>query len=361
MMLRNLVYYLGALAAFAIGVRGQESTGPVGGGYGYTVVSYDAASNTVTVNAETDVDDDIYYTPQVDTTVKNNEGYLFASGDYRSPCTNITDSGYASTSCTIANANANDVYAAISVHRLSAEVTDYDEGINDSRYYDADGFNSFESLDLDSPFGEYYDPPYLLQHTSTQTISLGKSNDSDSAGKRAACGDVRDTIIQEYITKKATFTMISCSDFAASNTYTSPGGFSFLQLAPTQTTGYGQFPVIQSYMATYLRNVFSWLGSQPAIDSGYRNPVKEASVGHYYPNSRHMAGDAVDLDTRGSQSTYILQRTGGLKQLACVEPVDLNEGPQRDYLHAHLDWRTHAPSTGHFAGPGKCPPKWTDQ
>jgi hypothetical protein len=153
--------------------------------------------------------------------------------------------------------------------------------------------------------------------------------------------------------------MITCGDFSWINTYTNPGGFTFLQLAPTQTTGYGQFAVIQRYMANNLRNVFNSVGGSPTISSGYRNPAKEASVGTYYPNSRHMAGDAVDLNA-GNQTIYNQQRGYGIQYQGCVEPVNLTHGPQKDYNHTHIDWRTQATANGavHFQGPNSCPPLW---
>jgi hypothetical protein len=345
----------------------EEDPTAAGGGYGYTVVNYDPSSNTVTIYAETDDDDESYYSPAVDTAVFNNEGYLFTSGDSSSPCPGGTqasdgaDGDVASVTCTINNPNQNDVYTANSVHSLVAYVSDYDEGEQDNDYYDIDGYDSFASLDMSAPFGDYYDPPYLLQHPKTQRIPLGKTTDSDSTGAKAACGDVRDQIIAEYVSKTTptTFTMIDCSDFQAAATYLN-SDFTFLELAPTQTTGYNQFAVIQGYMTDYLGDVFTDLGDSPSITSGYRNPAKEATVGTYYPNSRHMAGDAVDLDTGASSTVYAQQRTAGLDNSACVEPVDVNKGPQKDYNHTHLDWRTEATPNGasHFAGPISCPPKW---
>jgi hypothetical protein len=346
----------------------QETSGSAGGGYGYTSVNYDSSSNTVTIYAETVVDDDTYYSPAVDTAVNDNEGYLFTSGSSTSPCPGGTaasegsDTDISSVTCTINNANRNDIYAANTSHTAVTYVTDYEEGINDSRNYDIDGYNSFAPLNMSAPFGDYYDPPFVLQHTSSKRLPLGKTSASDSTGARSACGDVRDQIIAEYLskTRPTTFTMITCSDFAWINTYTNPGGFTFLQLAPTQSTGYGQFAVLQKYMALNLRNVFNSLGGGPTINSGYRNPAKEASVGTYYPNSRHMAGDAVDLATGNSQNTYTQQRNAGIQYSGCVEPVDLVHGPQTNYNHTHIDWRSQATPNGavHFAGPSSCPPKW---
>lgn len=303
----------------------------------------------------------------MDTAVNNNEGYLFTSGSSTSPCPGGTaasegsDTNVSSVTCTINNANRNDVYTANTSHTAVTYVTDYQEGIRDNLNYDIDGYNSFAPLDMSAPFGDYYDPSFVLQHTSSKRLPLGKTTGSDSTGAPSACGDVRDQIIAEYLskTRPTTFTMITCSDFVWINTYTDPGGFTFLQLAPTQTTGYGEFAVLQEYMAVNLRSVFDAVGNSPHINSGYRNPAKEAAQKTYYANSRHMAGDAVDL-AAGNQAIYNQQRTAGLQYHGCVEPVDATHGPQYNYADTHIDWRTQATPNGavHFAGPGSCPPKW---
>jgi hypothetical protein len=289
---------------------------------------------------------------------------LFSSGASNSPCPGGTaasegsDTDTVSVTCTINNANRNDVYTAFSAHTVVAYVTDYQEGVNDSKYYDNDGYESFGPLDESTTYGDWYDPPYMVYHTTLQRLPLGHTTASDSTGTRSACGDVRDQLINEYIVSPGTtFTMITCSDFVASTGYTSPGGFTFLQLAPTQTTGHGVYAVLQSYMANNLRTVFNTLGNSPGINSGYRNPALEKTMGKYYPNSRHMAGDAADLSA-GSTSTYNLQRSAGLSAGGCVEPVDTKNGPQYNYADTHIDWRTKAASIGHIAGPSSCPPKW---
>ncbi len=189
----------------------------------------------------------------------------------------------------------------------------------------------------------------------SSNLYLGKTIASDSTSTPTACGDVRDQIIKEYKDESASFHPV-CSDFNWIRTWPSIGQFEFLTLTPTQSTGYGQWALIQSYMATNLRAAFDYLGTSPTITSGYRNPVKEASVGRFYPNSRHMAGDAVDLRTGGNQNVYIQQQGAGHKKHGCVEPVDLTHGPQTDYNHTHIDWRTLG--SGHFLGPKVCPRGW---
>jgi hypothetical protein len=356
----------------AAGLLAQESeAGNVGGGYGYTTVQFDSSTKTITVYAETDVDDDSYYSPAVDTAVSNKEGYLFTSGDSSSPCPGGTaasegsDSDTVSITCTIDNAKANDVYSATSVHTAVVYISDRQEGYNDSNYYDTDGYSAFAALDLSSPYADFYDPAYVLEHTKSQRLPLGKTNDAASTGPPAtACGDVRDKVIAEYTapTSLTVFTQINCGDFSAASTWPDPYNFTFSELTPTQTTGAGQFAVIQDYLPNYLNSVFNALGSDPFINSGYRNPAKEASLagGHrFYPDSRHMAGDAVDLDNYGNnQNIYLEFRTAGKDNDGCVEPVDPVHGPQTNYKDTHIDWRTEADPNGHFQGQLSCPRGW---
>lgn len=238
---------------------------------------------------------------------------------------------------------------------MQVYLVDYVEG-RQYNYDDIYGFNSFASLDLSSSLGQVYMPPFYEVIVKSTRLSLGKTIASRTASPPPVCGDVRDQILQEYYVKPRASFFPLCSDFTSSVNWQYPGGFSFLTLAPTQSTGYGQWAVIQPYMANNLRSVFNDLGNLPDITSGYRNPAKEASVGRYFPNSRHMAGDAVDLRTEGSQETYSRQQAAGHQEHGCVEPVNPKDGPQMDYNHTHIDWRTFG--SGKFPGPPSCPGGW---
>ncbi len=333
----------------------QDFSDDLGGAYGYTSVIYDPSTGTLTVYAETDADgyNYDYYSPGLEMYMNDNNGYVLNSSDPR--CSQDTDgASYASVSCSI-QAKANDNYTAVTNHWLSTYVVDYVEGGN-YYYDDAYGFSTFAPLNSESPFGQVYAPPFIFYNVKYQNQNLGRTTDSASTAKPAVCGDARDQIIKEYFSYKSTFHPV-CSDVSWINSWPDTGNFAFLTLTPTQDTGYGQFAILQSYMANNLRSVFNKLGNSPSITSGYRNPHHEfCCAGHYYPDSRHMAGDAIDLGTNGARNTYVNQAAAAHQATGCVEPVDSLHGPQTDYNHTHIDWRTLG--SGNFSGPKSCPRNW---
>lgn len=183
---------------------------------------------------------------------------------------------------------------------------------------------------------------------------LGQTSASAATAAPAACGDVRDTLIAEYTRDQAVYHPV-CSDFSAAATWPGTGGFTFAQLTPGQTTGAGQFAVLQSYMCTNLQAVFNSIGFSTQIDQagGYRNPDVEKMQRVYYNDSRHMAGDAADISTSGQgQNGYYAEVAAGHAKGACAEPLK----NQTTSVYTHLDWRKLG--TGTFLGPNHCPVGW---
>lgn len=76
----------------------------------------------------------------------------------------------------------------------------------------------------------------------------------------------------------------------------------------------------------------------PALDSGYRTPTYNASLGGA-AQSRHMFGDAADLDA-GDNSTIFNQLTAAANNAGAnyVEPNSMLKTP---YSHVHADWRNY--------------------
>jgi hypothetical protein len=266
------------------------------------------------------------------------------------------EESYNDFSCSF-TASSGHTYQATSQHGVANVVTDPGEGGGSTAYYDSDGYSTFAEDDLSSPFGEEYDPPYVEYTTRTQIMHLGQTSASDVAKAHAACGDQRDTLIAEY-TKYVVVYQPFCTDFFAAATWPNTAGFTFAQLTPGQTTGSGQFAVLQSYMCTNLRAVFNTLAFSTQVNNagGYRNPALEAAQKVYYNNSRHMAGDAADISTSGQGTTGYNTVRAAAKSVAggkaCVEPLK----KQGTNAYTHLDWRLLG--TGTFIGPSSCPPGW---
>lgn len=85
-------------------------------------------------------------------------------------------------------------------------------------------------------------------------------------------------------------------------------------------------------------------GSTPGFNSGYRNPAHNAIVSGAQ-NSRHVYGDAVDLDTPTAPNNSLYDSLrfiakSGACEVSCVEPRSMSPS------HFHSDYR------------GACPTGW---
>ncbi len=77
-------------------------------------------------------------------------------------------------------------------------------------------------------------------------------------------------------------------------------------------------------------------GSSRTITSAYRNPVRNASLGGA-PDSRHLYGDAADLQTDGTSSNWTTMYDD-----AYTAGADYREpSTQSGYGHVRADWRYH--------------------
>ena len=194
------------------GIKAQDDDyGGDDGAYGYTSVEYDASTNTISVYAETDIGTDGAYYNGVYLNTRFSDattGQLLAhSNVYNANCQQDNSVGEATNyfACSF-TANPGDTYQAVSQHGLSMAVSDAPENNPDYEYYDACGYSTFAQDDLSAPFAEEYIPPYFAEETRRANLPLGTTNDSAVAGDPATCGDVRDTLIQEYISYASVYT-----------------------------------------------------------------------------------------------------------------------------------------------------------
>jgi hypothetical protein len=151
----------------------------------------------------------------------------------------------------------------------------------------------------------------------------------------ATCGDERDEIIQEYVDEGVDLKP-ECSDFTQTAhsayfthqelTVKEPHFWALVREPLTLDTGSG-------YGLDKWRDAY---GSARKINSGYRSPKKNASIGGA-KLSRHMHGDAADLNNdSGSDSEYAAMKTAA--QSAQADYIEPETGPCKKVC-VHADWR----------------------
>lgn len=152
---------------------------------GFTDVSYDDSTNTVTAYAETDADYDLWcdYEAYVYLSVTDDSGNVLAYGSHR----DIEGYGYASIMFQFAG-SPDTTYSGVGTHRLYANLYDdywdYDyypyRHIYD--YYDDWYFSYFEGMGIDYPWYYYfYSPGYTYFTRRSRLISVGTTHSYDSA------------------------------------------------------------------------------------------------------------------------------------------------------------------------------------
>jgi hypothetical protein len=229
------------------------------------------------------------------------------------------------------NATPNTTYNLVGGHQAWLEITDPCTGCQYVDYYD---YDAYASLGIDVPYEEEFDPQ-RSPRSSPSSIPLGSTYSSAQAKTPSQCGDQRDQIITEYQTYKAGYAP-TCSNFTQT---ASTAHFTFAQL----NTGDYSWAILQSYFLTDIETFRTQNGNAaPAVNSAYRNPKHNASVGGK-PNGRHIFGDAIDF-VSNSSTWQGLHNVGKLPSVGgCVEPI-ASQG--NSYTHCHVDWR------------GTCPKNW---
>lgn len=327
----------------------------------FTTVDYDPATNTATAYSETDLDYNSlpYYYPGVQLSVVDQNGTY----NYTWNCTFSSDGEtYAGESC---NWSGSPGYTYTATGRHWAELIIkvpqrycYDPPCGappPTEYVDEADFGYYSGLDLDDPFGDVYMDTFAPTDTTVETETVGETYDSASVGPLPVCGDIQTSIINDYSVYLAAFHP-ACSDFTDETIWSLTSIFPYPSMTQSETASYQAYAILQQYMSTNLSGVQTAFGYL-TITSGYRDPQAERKQAKYYPNSRHMAGDAVDLATGNAKQTWLDLQNDGHTNKACVEPADY-QGTKTNpnYGHAHLDWRTLG--SGHFLGPKNCPKDW---
>lgn len=164
----------------------------------------------------------------------------------------------------------------------------------------------------------------------------GGGGGGGGGGGSTACNDERDVLIYEYQTQSG-LAAPACGAFtqSASNQF-----YSFSQLNVNNTHGWAiirpplQINASQSYgLARWVAEID---GVPRTLNSVYRCPHRNAAV-QGAPSSRHMAGDAVDMDvTTNSLSEWQVYANAAVRAKASyVEPTTLPCGTGC----THADWR----------------------
>ena len=148
------------------------------------------------------------------------------------------------------------------------------------------------------------------------------------------CGDERDTIIGEYINYGVPLTL-SCADFTQTR---SSVYFTFAQL----NTGDFSWALIRQPLIVGAWTGYGldrWreaYGQQRNINSAYRNPARNSAIGGANA-SRHMFGDAVDMDVLSNTAAEWQQIVNALEQ-AFPSFIEPQNGPCGVGC-VHGDWR----------------------
>jgi hypothetical protein len=150
------------------------------------------------------------------------------------------------------------------------------------------------------------------------------------------CRDDRDQLIHEYSTYNAGFTPF-CSDFTpSSNSQPSPHfSFSQLDVSDISRNEFPDWAILLTAMLNGLENTLTNYNNQSiAIGSGYRSPKVQNIINPRAPRDRHIHGDAADLATGNSQTTWNDLHSAAHNASACIEPQKLST-----VNHVHADWR----------------------
>lgn len=389
-MNRRLLFVLAGCIA-ALPAVAQE--GNFGGMYAYTSVDYDPDTNTATAYSETDLDSSLpaYYHPGVILSIVDQNGNY----NYTWPqnCSYSTDNEtYDAEECSWGGSPGY-TYTATGEHWVE-EIIIVSHPICISspgdpcppppptEYADEVDFGYYSSLGIDDPFGGQYTGFASGVDTTVEETVVARTYDSASVGPLATCYNadgtadpIRTALIKEYSIQLADFKP-ACTDFVSPQEFNAQGLFAFSYLTPDEGVPYsGNWALLWPYFNQGLAKVYRALGyplnrlapkvSAGAVNSGYRNPVAERAAAvnksPYFANSRHMAGDAADLQTGGIAANYTSQRNAAKNPAVVGNPVACVEPHDKYYTHTHMDWRVSAPyGTYHYLYTGKstCPNFW---
>jgi hypothetical protein len=149
-----------------------------------------------------------------------------------------------------------------------------------------------------------------------------------SQDQRNITQDEIDQCRQEYVDMNKT-TRPDRTIFVDFNTYTGLGTINF----PFLEINDGQYSWAIFTIAHKLQDVMNDFGLKMTVSSGYRNPVDNDTIKPTgKPNSRHIYGDAADIDI-SSDAEWLKLCNSAVKEGACIEPHSMAPG------WVHMDWR----------------------
>jgi hypothetical protein len=156
-----------------------------------------------------------------------------------------------------------------------------------------------------------------------------------SASQDNVCPGERGALVEEYRAGQVALNP-GCTDFVQS--VPGPSHYSF----PQWNSGTYGWALLEGSVISNTYCVVSNLGSTPTLTSGYRNPAHNAIIGGAQ-NSRHVYGDAVDLDTPTAPNDTLYNSLraiakSGACSVACVEPRNISPS------HYHGDYRGGCPT-----------------
>jgi hypothetical protein len=195
-----------------------------------------------------------------------------------------------------------------------------------------------------------------------QNQGAGKQAQGNAAVAASQCTDpALNKLIAEYMTFGSALHP-TCASFQALQMVGTPAAMQHLSISvalgtnvPTSDLNWSLYnwAIVLPSLTTGLNSILA--NTAIGITSAYRNPVKENSG-----SSRHVFGDAADLNTQSSDTVWQTlfnsvhsALTGGVNY--CIEPKAAADPPppagtKVDYStnsHLHVDWR-----------PGSCPNYW---
>ncbi len=154
---------------------------------------------------------------------------------------------------------------------------------------------------------------------------------------RATCGDERDRLIKEYSTYGVNLTPV-CSNFSQF-THSSYFSYNELRNGDDYTWALIRNPLVTGQSSGYGLDLWRTdYGSSRIINSGYRNPAHNNSVGGA-AQSQHMYGTAADLSNQsGTLAEYNAMVTAATD--ANADFIEPTTGPCSTNC-VHADWRAH--------------------
>ncbi len=161
-----------------------------------------------------------------------------------------------------------------------------------------------------------------------------------------ACGDERDQLIAEYRNFGVAL-QPTCDSFV--NSLPSLSYYALGSPRATNTWSVDDdyhWAILKTVILTNIECLTNYYGSHPQLNSGYRNPARNAAIPGSATNSRHLYGDAADLATPTSPDNQMYDDLSALAHsyicysVGCVEPRNFSLN------HFHVDYR------------GTCPTGW---